>query len=99
MLAKISACIAAATLLLVVMLISFTFPDAGLDDNPAVVLGAIWTFGLAAMVGIVLGTIGIFFAVGSFLRREPLTLGILALVLNLPVPVLGFMLLLRNLTR
>jgi hypothetical protein len=94
-LARLALCIAFVVIVFVIV----AFPHADIDDSPSVVLGAIWTFGVASVVGGVLGTIGVLFAVLSLIRRERLMLGILALTLNLPAPVAALVILMRNFSR
>ena len=90
--------LAAATFITIVGLVELSLPSSDAEENHyAGALMAASVFGTAAIVGIVLGAIGILLATAALIRKERLTLVLLALVVNLPIPILSATMLVRNL--
>jgi hypothetical protein len=95
---KISIGLAVATLLIVVGFVQIILPPTSDEESHvAVALMAPGIFVIAAIIGVALGAFGLLFAATALLRKERWTLVLLALALNLPIPILSAVILLRNL--
>jgi hypothetical protein len=94
---KISMGVAAATLVIVVGFVQLSLPSVSSEEGHlAGAMMALAVFGTAAMIGLVLGVIGILFAGAALIRKERLALVLLAFAANLPIPILSAVLLVRN---
>ena len=88
---------AAATVVIVVAFVQLSLPSASSEEGHlAGAMMASAVFGTAAVIGLVLGVIGILFAGAALSRKERLAPVLLAFIANLPVPILSAALLARN---
>jgi hypothetical protein len=95
---KISIGLAVTTLLIVVGFVQLSFlPVSSEESHVAGALMAPGVFVIAAIMGVVLGAIGIVLAGAALMRKERRALALLALTANLPIPILSAVILLRNL--
>jgi hypothetical protein len=81
--------LAATTFLIVAGYVQLSFPPSDSEESHyAIAMMAGTIFWTAAMIGVALGAIGILFATAALIRKERLTLVLLALAANLPIPIL-----------
>ena len=93
----LSLSLAAATLAIDVGYVYLSFPPPDAEENHlagALMAGSV--FWSAAMIGIALGAVGILLAIAALIRKERFALVLLALVANLPIPILSISTLVRN---
>ena len=97
-LAITSLLLAGATALTVTSIVDLAIPAAGngaVEEHFAVVPRLMIAYRIAAAVGAVLGMSSLAFAAASLEKAEHRGLGVAALLVNLPVPLLSLVILVR----